>query len=194
MKTKIYSVLLFASILSCIQFIACKKNCDPNNPPDGETVNLGQEDKLFYFPFKDFDTIKFIKNNTDTVLFLGNKFETGYNKAFNQDPNCPGLDKLQYMKLFFANNSNGTITFYEYTLSQALGNFTKYSITYNDRIYGPTGETNSFTDSTNIYIMGVDYKDVFKFNGKSTTDNLFFVHNVGVIKIIYKGDTYEKLP
>lgn len=196
MKTKIYSVLLFALILTCLQFIACKKDCDPNNPPTGDTVDLGQEDKISLFPYKDFDTIMFIKNNLDTVIFLGGKIENGYNTALNGDINCPSLDKLQYMQLVFTNNVYGNIKLYENTLPQTNGYNTKYSISFSDRTYGTVdaGSVFLYQDSTQITIKGVAYKKVYKFNNSSTTDNLYFVHNVGVIKIIYKGDTYEKLP
>lgn len=195
MKTKIkHKRFILIILTSILLFNTCKKDCDPNNPPTGDTVDLGQEDKISLFPYKDFDTMKFIKNNTDTVLFLGGKFETGYNTGLTQDPNCPRADKLQYMKLIFTNKLNGAITFYEYRLGQPLDYGTEYSITFNDRTFGPSNEVYGYRDSTKVSIRGITYTNVFKFNGASTIDNLYFVHGFGILKIIYKNDTYDKLP
>ena len=190
MKTKIYSILLFSLILACAQIIACKKSngCDPNNPPAGGTIDIAQEDKLVLFPYKDFDTMKFVKNNSDTILFLGGKIETGYSSQLDNNFDCPHLDKIQFMTLTFTNNLYGNIVMYE--------NNIHYSISFNNRTYGPVnnGFVYFYKDTTNISIRGVAYQNVYRFNGSSTTDNLYFRPSIGIIKIIYKGDTYEKLP
>ena len=196
MKNKIYSILLFSLTLACIQFIACKKDCDPNNPPDGQTVDLFAGDKLSLFPYQDFQTIKFIKNNTDTVTFLGSKLETGYYKAFNQNLDCPQADKLQFYKYVFTSNFDGIITLYEYILPQYNDYNSDYSISFKDVTFGPIGSSDviGYSDPAIIYIGGKSYTSVFKFNGTSATTNVYFVHNVGVIKIIYKSDIYDRLP
>ncbi|MEI6596517.1 MAG: hypothetical protein WCO28_13205 [Bacteroidota bacterium] len=196
MKNKFYSVLLFALILTCIQFNACKKNCDPNNPPAGTTNDLFNLDKQLFFPYKDLDTLRLIKNNTDTILFTGGKIETGYNTALNNEIDCPSLDKLQYMKLIFTNNLTGTILLYENTQPQVNGYFKNYSITFNDRTYGPTNAAiiGFYNDTTKvIYAGGIAYKGSYKMICTSN-DNLYFSTGIGIIKIIYKGDTYDKLP
>lgn len=195
MKTKIYSVLLFALIFSCIQFIACKKDCDPNNPPVGSTNDLFNLDKLLFFPYKDLDTLRLIKNNTDTILFTGGKIETGYNTGLNQDPTCPHADKLQYMKQIFSNNLSGTITLYEYILPQYNGYNSDYSIKFNDRTYGPANAAvmGFYNDTTQvIYAGGIAYKGSYKMTWSG--DNLYFSTGIGIIKIYYKGNSYEKLP
>jgi len=202
MKNRINYIFLSLILLTSILiFNTCKKSsdCDPNNPPVGQTRDLFPGDKLSLLPYKDFDTIKFIKNNTDTVVFLGGKFETGYNTAFDQDPTCPHADKVQYFKLILTNNLNGIITLYEYILGQPLDYVSQYSITFKDRTYGPKDPNSSnsvigYRDSTKNYIGGIVYTDVYKFNGVSTYDNLYYISGIGIIKIIYKNDIYEKLP
>ena len=196
MKLKIYSIILFALTFSCIQFNACKPNCDSSNPPKGQTRNLGPSDKPVLFTYKDLDTIKFIKNNIDTILFFGDQIVRGYNQALDGDLSCAHADQLQYMQLTFTNKTYGQISLYENTLSQANDYGTQFSITFFNSTYGPADADHVFLfkDTTNILVNGKNYKDVYKFNNSSTTDNLFFVHNIGIIKILYKGDTYEKLP
>jgi len=196
MKLKIYSIILFAFTLSCIQFNACKPNCDSSNPPKGQTRNFSPLDKSILFPYKDFDTIKFIKNNTDTILFFGGQIVTGYNQSLDQDLSCAHADQLQFMQLTFSNTTYGKIGLYESTLSQANDYGTQYSITFKDNTYGSVDAdiVASYSDTTHISISGISYKHVYKFNGNTNTNNLFYVPSLGIIKIIYKNDTYERVP
>lgn len=197
MKTKIFFILIFmATFWGIAMFDACKPNCDSNNPPKGQTKNIVPDDKPILFPFKNFDTIKFIKNNTDTIMFFGDQIVTGYNQALDQDLSCAHSDQLQFMQLTFTNNTKDKIDLYENTLPQSNDYVKEFSITFNDVIYGPIEaySISSNSDTTNISIRGVVYKHVYKFNGNSNTDNLFYIPSVGIIKVIYKNDTYEKLP
>ena len=182
-----YILLLLVLFISITLFSTCKPNCDPNNPPAGVTGNLVPRDKSILFPYKDFDTIRFIRNNTDTVLFLGGKFETGYTSGLDNNFDCPHLNKYQFMNLTFTNSLIENIIIHESSI---------YSITFKDRIFKTDNVLNVSAnyDTSHIFIRGISYKSVYKFNANSTTDNLYFAPSRGIIKIIYKNDTYEKLP
>ena len=185
-----------ATFLSIALFDACKPNCDSNNPPKGQTKNIVPDDKPILFPFKNFDTIKFIKNNTDTIIFLGDQIVTGYNQALDQDLSCAHADQLQFMQLTFTNKTYGNITFYENVQPQNNDYNTHYSITFIDRTHGPNDaiSVSSYSDTTHVSIRGVVYIHVYKFNGNTNTDNLFYIPSLGIIKVIYKNDIYERLP
>src|SRR5437868_10179992 len=84
-----------AVILLIALFFGCTKDCDRDNPKEGNTYFVTSiiSDVL---PYNHYETIKFKRNNTDTVSFTGGRVETGFDEALTSD-SCPSISKLQWM-------------------------------------------------------------------------------------------------
>ena len=148
-------------------------DCDPNNPPFGGYNLLPQYDIPKFFPYKELDTIKMLKNGTDTVLFNGTNTAIGYTNSFDQDPNCPHLHKDQWMKHAFTDKNNNSII-----LDAYIDDIEKYLISLNQNTYGPVYaiDITNYPSTINIYAGGVEYKSVYADN--EFTDVSRMLHKV----------------
>ena len=191
---KIFSVIILLSFLLLIS--SCTKSsvgdCDPNNPPFGGYNLLPQYDIPKFFPYKELDTIKMLKNGTDTILFIGNNTAIGYTNSFDQDPNCPHLHKDQWMKHAFTDKNNNSII-----LDAYIDDIEKYLISLNQNTYGPVYaiDITNYPSTINIYAGGIEYKGVYVLYANYKLDTCYFQKKVsGVIRIKSGTDIYEKLP
>lgn len=188
MKTKTF-IILFSLIALSSAFISCTQPC-PNPPPVGYTFDLSPYDKSFCLPYKDFDTLKFLKNNLDTVIFIGNKVAYSYNNSYSQE-DCPKIVKSQQGNQTFANNLGNTIAL---NLGVDYSSSTDYSITFNQEVFGPYFPIDmEIPKADTIYVKGKQYTYVFPMTISTSLDTIYF-NQVGIIKIKYQNNIYEKLP
>src|SRR5262249_41982766 len=83
-------------------FAGCKKKC-PNTPQVKETYPIQVNLPLHYKPN---DTLRYLRNKTDTVTYYSQGLQQGYNYTINSaGSDCPLQDNLAYSTLNFLDGS-----------------------------------------------------------------------------------------
>ncbi|MFI5221751.1 MAG: hypothetical protein ACHQK8_05460 [Bacteroidia bacterium] len=144
--------------------------------------------------YKDFDTLRFLQNSKDTVLFIGNKIQTSYNSASSHDE-CAINEQLQQIIQSFTNKTGDKITLNYYVTPSYEGNICAFEISFNNSTYGPNpaGAVNCFQNNAiNITVLGKPYC-VTKINGGGN-NYLYFNDTCGIVKIYVNPNIYERLP
>lgn len=198
MKTKIFTILFSLVALSCI-FTSCNK-CP--NPP--KQIIINQDTVLFkpyIMPYKNFDTIRCLRNGIDTVLFFGGKYQYGYNNSYTQE-DCPQLVKGQWMGQMFSNQSTDSFYLYYYVSSFAEGSSPLFNILFNRETFG---YYNAFDmcflgdHPDSMYVLNKLYLSPVKMiqnpNGypPTVTNDTIYYRN-GIVRIKYMNTIYEKIP
>ena len=142
-------------------------------------------------PYYDNVSINFLRNKTDTVIFVGGKVITGYTDGYTQDE-CPVLVHCQYKSQKFADNQNNIFSLKYFVTPPNEGESPGYSINFNQDYFGDYSAENIYalniTDTT--LILGKPYVSPYKmiYNG----DTIYFRN--GIVRIKYQNTIYEKIP
>lgn len=186
MKTKNYSILFSVIVIG---FFLCSCKSCPDTPQAGNTYNLTNNAGLL--PYKDFDTIKFLKDNLDTVVFLGSKVNYSYNTAYTHD-DCPLVEKLQQGTQMFTSNLGSSFSLLYHILPSYEGHSGQYSISFNNESFGPYDEIDVLyiTNKDTLYVVGKPYIGIQKLI--SNTDTIYY--KAEILRIKYQNTVYEKFP
>ena len=186
-----YLIILLASTFS---LCGCFKEKCPSTPE----MKVYYVDMFYYsglLLYKDFDTIKFLKNGTDTVLFWGDKVELSLDESSGHQP-CPVKELLQNVHQTFTDTAKNKITLSYYVLPSYEGNGNDFEITFNNELFGPNyaGRISDCSQySENITVLGKSYcaNKMYPFG---SADYLYFSDLFGIAKISINKTVYEKIP
>jgi hypothetical protein len=194
MKTRVYYILFFAlTLLNISIFISCRQPCP--NPPDQSTVNLSSFLKQYVLPYKDYDTIKCLRNHIDSILFFGSKIQSGYNSSYDQNE-CPKLIKGQWMSQMFSNHSTDSFLLNYYI----VGSYPVYSILFDNELFGPYDASDIWynINTDTMYVLGKPYSSPFRMiqypNDSHIVTNDTIYYRNGIVRIKYQNNIYEKAP
>ena len=89
---KIYYLIFIAFIIS-----SCKQECKETTNP---AIPVDKIDFSCIIPYKGYERLKFLRNNTDTVIFYGQGIKSAYQFTSTQD-DCPSKIPLENKYLIF---------------------------------------------------------------------------------------------
>ena len=192
MKTKICSIIFAAFILACIIFIGgCKSEHTCPNP--NTKVYLEYKDQ--FVPYKGNDTIKFLHNNMDTQIFIG-QVKISYFINDNSGSGDACSKDHESTKINFINNTSKDTFLFKYEFDNALFPFTtngspytSYKFTYKNKFF-----YSIFYDSKTsiIYINSHPYNYVW-FIG-SDTSNCVVTAAPGIVSIRVNNENWDLIP
>lgn len=151
MKCNLQNAWLLILILS-LQFTACKEKC---GPPKQVTYDLSQQAWDVY-PYAGHDTLVFVKNNKDTLTYVGSGRKQNYHSFSHLAGGCTDVEgkyEEQVTRFSVPNNSSNYI---EISIKGNEDGLTDYLTTY---YYGWI--------STNVLKLGPGLKDSITLFGKT---------------------------
>ena len=198
MKTKTNILLIIATLFILLFFAACKLPSPGGcpNPPETITLNVQGYTKSL-IPYKDYDTIRFLKDKNDTVLFIGGKVQTNYVQGATQE-DCPSIKLLQQMfQTFYDSVFKNNLTLRLFVPNIQGETSTAFEIIYNNGLFGNTDAMDFFCDTTQhhtakgITVLGKSYCAT---EWSITNVTIFYADYYGIVKIIWLNSVYEKIP
>ncbi|MCX6187547.1 MAG: hypothetical protein NTU43_11235 [Bacteroidetes bacterium] len=185
MKKQFYLTTLLLLIL----FIS---NCD--KCPDsgsGNTHNVYPPDIPIIFPYNDTSRVRFLKNGTDTIIFISQGLKSTYIKNGVANGNCAGTDRLQQISLKMEKDGNESFEIIETSNSD-----NEILINVNNLFFGyySSGQLASFypLPLKSYLINSVKYDSVKILTKVGSNDTIIFKPKIGVLKI-KSNNTYEKI-
>jgi hypothetical protein len=192
LKQKITSLMLGLLIITSM---ACNSECD-------EPTKVPLKQLSDYVSYTGYDTLRFLHNNTDTQVFIGQGINYFWvRKPAFDDTQCP--EDHQSLSIQFKNQSNGDILTMEYvydhnqfepSMDYGINSFTYYKFYFMDHkwIIG----SKLFMSGKPFIINGYSYPTLTFFTeGGDTSQNYLAFRNVfngdfgGIVKIKQIGDT-----
>ena len=93
--------------LICILLIALVSNCSKcPDPKSGNTFNVNQDDLPYIIPYSDTSKVRFLKNGTDTVIFVSQGLKNTYIEQNQADGNCSSTNRIQQFSLMMKSKNN----------------------------------------------------------------------------------------
>ena len=166
-------------------FIACKRDCTEatKNP---ETIGLSDEKAILTYNGN--EKLLFLKNNIDTITFIGQGIKTEYQYTTTQE-DCPEKIPLENKYIVFVDTlQNNNFLLQLYISSQHYNN----CIIKINNIIITNGLSNNIIDAPRktINILGVDYNYVVNIqNGNN--EFWFQVAQKGLVKFKIDNDLFE---
>lgn len=199
MKTKTNILLIIATLFILLFFAACKLPSPGGcpNPPETITIDIDQAYARHVMVYKDYDTIKFLKDNKDTAIFIGGKLQTGYVHGATTD-DCPSLKLCQQMIQTFYDTvfkNNFTIKLYIPNIPGIT--HADFEIIYNNGLFGNTDASEFSCDTTHnhtsqsITVLGKTYCVTA---WSITNVTIYYADRAGIVKILWLNSIYEKIP
>jgi hypothetical protein len=162
----------------------CKDDCD-------RVIRTNLVDLDKYVPYTGNDTLRFLRNSTDTQIFVGQGLERFYvSGGKNSNADCPEDHESVRIRFLNIKNAKEITLIYKYDLSDGVNEFEFY--------YQNENFNNYIIEATNkskITVNGVDYLYVAYHSSSSDTSRyLAFCYppqngNIGIVKVKYPQDT-----
>jgi hypothetical protein len=193
MKNKTCSIFYVALILACVLiFNGCKQSIDCTKTP--EKVYLLSPDQ--FVTYKGNEQLKFLHNNLDTQIFIGQGKET-YFVSDNAVSDLGCAKDHQSLKVNFLNSSTNEVFLLKYEFDNSLFSFstngspyTFYKLTYkNKTFYSLFYES----DTNTIYINSHPYQYV-RYIGSDTNNYIAYGLPTGILRIRVNNETWDLIP
>lgn len=171
--------IFFSIILFLVFFASCKKDQYYKLTEDQKELSL-------YYAYNLGDTLKFLKNNTDTVLCTVTEKKTANACSVQTFSGCVYVEKLKIKFVSLSNKDFGSVESYanvnenqdeighiDYTIDNiSVSSFVKNSI--------------EMTVNNNIYTNAIELKGL-------NNDTMYINKTEGIIKAINNEITYTKI-
>jgi hypothetical protein len=190
MKTT-YSQFLLCCMILCGLFTLsnCKDDCD-------RVIRTNLVDLDKYVPYTGNDTVRFLRNSSDTQIFVGQGLERFYVKHKKQeDYACP--EEHESVRIRFKNTQNNNEIKMEYIFDPSFGSQppnpnTSYKFYYNSIDLGER-QFSTYEDKIEINSFFYDYVNFYS----TSSDTIYYLAfksanypgYPGILKIKYLGDT-----
>ncbi len=192
---------LMLLLVILISFAACKSD-DCNNLKE-KTEDQFNTAYAVIMPFSGNETVKYLKNNTDTVDFVGQGKQKGFIKENEPSEPCPIVYNCLYHKVIFKAYSGESIEIMYY--KNVVGYNTVHD--YFDVSFSNTFSNRHIIKELSPYligsasqsktILGKVYSDCYGFS-RNTKDSIYFNlpenARTSIIRITYEGALYELIP
>ena len=184
--------LLLGSALT-LEMIACKDKCPE---PKDFYFNL-DADPLSRVPYSGFETISFLKNKSDTYVFVGNGKKFYYNVIKGPMGGCPS-DNEHYQGFLIEYTSKNNVSIFfrlERIASGLIGTplleislKNKSFVEATDNLYPPF-------DRSTMSILNHNYDSVYFMYENPAIDTLYYNVKEGMLKFGFSnGEIWELIP
>jgi hypothetical protein len=199
MKTNITTTLM--ALMMLLAF-SCGSPCDEDGTSGTETKDFNQLDYSRVMPFDGSETLNFLKNGKDTIVYKAHNKEVFYNEVFRGDGDCLIKYRLLNHKMYFIdlqNESKLFIHYYTYSETNAFQDYFIFGINDNSQ-FGPYSTFSYFNGYpiANIDVLGVQY--TVKQHSNVSLDSIYWQSNKNAqsskrfVRIKHNNNVYEVLP
>ena len=191
MKTKIFFILFYSLLLSNI-FSGCKSEPDCTKTPDKEYLLS----PTIAVPYKGNEQLKFLHNNLDTQIFIGQGKET-YFVSDNAVSDLGCAKDHQCLKVNFLNSTTNDIFLLKYEFDNALFPFSTNGNPYTFFKFTFKNKTNYSlfyeSDTNTIYINSHPYQYV-RYIGSDTNNYVAYGLPTGILRIRMNNENWDLIP
>ncbi len=195
MKNRNFYNLFVVLVLSGILFLGCSPGdriCSPAN----EKVHLYYAN--IHVPYVGNETIKFLHNNIDTQIFIGQgKLDYYVSDHHAGEGICPNDHQCQAVKFINSTTNDVFIFRYEYdegifqfTSSSSSNPYTFYKLTYKNKTFC---NKFYFSDTNRVIINSQSYQYV-DFIGVDTNNYVAFETPTGILRIRINNENWDLIP
>ncbi|MGZ5283299.1 MAG: hypothetical protein ACXWEY_13565 [Bacteroidia bacterium] len=196
---KVQIKILAITIIFLSIFSSCvKDDCDQNKIV--ATNDLEDSTYTHIMVYKDFDTVRFLKNGTDTVLFHAGKVNKKYQIELADGGYACGKEQYQIATQKFSNNLNDSfeIQFSKFWFAKKTAD--KLEVIFNNIYFAVHFEAIiSCTNNTSVLEKSYCYEEMFpardsRGKAPSGSEYIYYSKDFGIVKAFVNGNTYERLP
>ena len=199
MKTKIYHILFLLTIPFSFTLTSCKNNCaDEQVVTENSFTDIRSSSIM---PWTGIEVLKFIKNNTDTIIFINQGNVTSFNEVERPGGSCPVKYRLLNQTNTFKDSKSSFQFLIHYYLDSETNMFSDYflfQINNNSTLGVYTPDIFSQT-RIQMTIQGQTFAIVKGF-GNNTGDSIYYNAQTPTqplkkfLRIKFQNDIYEVLP
>ena len=178
-------------------FAACKKDTPCTHQEYFYDIPA---DELEVIPYKSFDTLTFIRTNTnDTFIFYGNNWSYGYYNSTNNIPECTSTENRKTRTLQFSCIVINSALKIEQRIPEGFTSTSTFQINFNNSLFEDNASDikNTKPDYLNLQIQNFVYENVYTFSSFSSVNAInkcFYSKQYGIIKMQLKnGEIWELL-
>ena len=200
MRNKIYFILLFLALtFSCAITLCCSNKSDSHCPDQNAKVYLAYKDQ--YVPYKGNDTIKFLHNNLDTQVFIGQGKETYYTtEGPSQEGEC--AKDYEDVRVKFLNQTTNDVftlaferdrTNFSVVPSQGYSDnlYTYYKLSYKNKMYYTELYNSHYTQ---VYVNNIIYQGVTYIGTDSVSNYVAYKWGKGILRIRVNNENWDLIP
>lgn len=190
---KIIFYLYLGLVFFTVLFSSCyyEKDCDTSKFPKNK-YSLSEDSKIA-FAYKGGDTIRFLKNNVDTILYNGGGIDTFFRESVVL-LECDGDIRLYEGYKTLLNSLNGVDFTVILQSSESNPSITGISILYDkaSKFFLDVEDVKGPPDIDSMIVNGKKYYNVFVLlNGAE--EALYYNIDVGIIRLLSQGNKLEIL-
>lgn len=187
MKIKTITYLLLISTFfygcsKCVETTAAVKKVPYYEIPD-------------LFPYNEIQTLRFLKNKTDTLIFNNLGMKTIYNYSITEETECkPQKTPLEYKYMQFIDSVSKNNFVLSYYINYSF--YDNFSITINDRNY-VNGSPLGFglkEPIVSVNVLGKQYDTVANIISVFKDSLTFKTGRYGLLKFTSNGNLFELIP
>ncbi len=187
MKTS--TILIVSFLFSSILMTSCYYDCDESKLP--RNTYLLPNDAKDAFAYNGNDTIRFLKNNKDTIVFIGSEIDSFYVER-PRILECDGEIAIyeEYEIIFTSLETSQIKINLQYPKFAKTGVSIEYGLSP-FIFFLSTEKSNSLPDFDSLKINGKYHYDIFMLSDFNAT--LYYTKENGIIKIITNTEKLEIL-
>ena len=195
MKNKSYFVLFLVLAFSSAFMFCCSNKSDDHCPNPNVKVSLLYRDD--YVPYQGNEKLKFLHNNSDTQIFIGQGKETYYvTEGISAQGECP--KDYESVRVKFLNQTTNDLFTLAYERDKTSfpnivdwNNYTFYKIAYKGKIF--KNQIYNYNNDS-IHINNVFYKHVLIIGFDTTSNYIAYRGGIGVLKIKMDSENWDLIP
>jgi hypothetical protein len=185
MKKANYLFLFFLSF-----FFGCKRECKETT---NSAIPVDKIDFNCIIPYKGYERLKFLRNNTDTVIFYGQGIKSEYQYTSTQE-DCPSKIPLENKYLIFLDSAYNNSFLVQMYITNTFSNYCLFKIN-NKIVYNGSNYyiTNISPPFISLLINNIKY-DTLAYQENTSS---YFYYNPcreGMLKFKSNNDIFELIP
>jgi len=189
MKLKTYISFIFLFLLGGIFIHSCTKGKCSQQPD--ETYYMKASDKA-QIPYSGTDTLKFLHNAVDTILFIGQGKLSYFNVQYGMWGDCPApIQRREEYTIKYTSTMYNSSIFYTYGIPYYGSSGTQISIRFEDGEFGYEliGMRAPWTFNS-LQIANKVYTNIALFDPTvNTSDSLYYNLQFGILRMSLKHNT-----
>ncbi|RZK06782.1 MAG: hypothetical protein EOO46_15035 [Flavobacterium sp.] len=192
-KILVITIAFFSSFSSCV-----KDDCDENKIVSTHDLDANTYSQIMVY--KDLDTVRFLKNGTDTVEFFAGKVNKKYQVDLADGGYGCGKEQYQIATQKFKNNANDSFEIQFSKFGFAKKTADKLDVIFND-IYFQVHFESIINCGNHTPVLGKSYcyEEMFPARdsrGKEPrgSEYIYYSKDFGIVKAFVNSNTYERLP
>ena len=188
MKIRFYKIFVLGlTILISNYFSGCSKDKCIQQPDQTFLMSSSDKAQIIY---SGRDTLKFLHNAIDTIVFIGQGKQSYFNVEPGTGGDCPGANqKYEGYDIIYMSSQFSSKIFFSQHLYLSGGS--EVTVDFNNSKFGYSStDIRLAKDSINIFNQTY-YNECVFYTYSNKTDTLYFNKSVGVLKISTLSDKWE---